>query len=101
MEMEKKLRKALSLGKESAKLKRVNKEKEKESKFLKGENGMIKVQNDELRSKLEEMIRRQNVVKGPLNMGSSTTGGFHGNSDLGGADVAKLKKDLQEKDERV
>jgi len=43
MEMEKKLRKALSLGKESAKLKRVNKEKEKESKFLKGENGMIKV----------------------------------------------------------
>jgi len=41
--MEKKLRKAISHGKESAKLKRINREKDKENKVLKGEVGVLKV----------------------------------------------------------
>ena len=40
--MEKKLRKAISHGKESAKFKRLNREKDKENKTLKGELGMLK-----------------------------------------------------------
>jgi hypothetical protein len=42
LELEKKLRKAISHGKENAKFKRLNRDKEKENKVLKGEIGMLK-----------------------------------------------------------
>ena len=58
IEMEKKLRKAISHGKESAKFKRLNKEKDKENKNLKGEIGLLRAQNDELKVRVEEVQKK-------------------------------------------
>mmetsp|Transcript_47311 Transcript_47311/g.34601 ORF Transcript_47311/g.34601 Transcript_47311/m.34601 type:complete len:100 (+) Transcript_47311:1283-1582(+) len=97
IEMEKKLRKALSLGKESAKLKRVNKDKDKETKFLKGENGILKVQNEELKSKIEELMKKNNQGRPLYTNQISSTANYGSSSE----EANRLKKELHDKDSKL
>ena len=57
-ETEKRVRKALASGKEGTKVKKSLKEKEKENNKLKAEIGQLKVQVEDYRNKIDELIKK-------------------------------------------
>ena len=101
--MDKKIRKANANTKEQAKLKKANKEKDKEGNKVKMELANLKAQNDDYRNRIDELIKKQatNRPSGQTytsnNLTSSTTGGFTGES----GDVKKLKQDIADKDTKI
>ena len=104
---EQRQKKAVSAGKEKLKLKKIIKEKERENQKVKLELQNQKVQNEEYRVKIEELVKKNqsnfnsrpqtaNYYQPPSNNVQSNSG-----TQLLENEVKRLRGDITEKDTKI